>query len=68
MESTEVIRWTYALCGYVHDGTEPPELCPVCGAHGIRITRAAELEAAIREALAHEGPALVEVITDGELV
>ena len=24
--------WKCDLCGYVHNGTEPPESCPVCGA------------------------------------
>jgi len=19
------------VCGYIHEGTEPPEICPVCG-------------------------------------
>ena len=40
----------------------------LCGAKGIRVTALDELEAAIGEALAHEGPALVEVITDALLV
>jgi len=25
-------RWQCSVCGYVHDGEEPPEFCPVCGA------------------------------------
>ena len=24
------VRWTCRNCGYVHEGTEPPELCPAC--------------------------------------
>ena len=24
--------WRCAVCGYVHRGAEPPEVCPVCGA------------------------------------
>lgn len=24
--------WRCTVCGYVHQGTEPPEFCPVCGA------------------------------------
>lgn len=24
------IKWKCRNCGYVHDGTEPPELCPAC--------------------------------------
>ena len=39
-----------------------------CGGLGIRVTDKAELEAALRKAIAHDGPALVEVMTDAELV
>ncbi|NYF97150.1 ubiquinone-dependent pyruvate dehydrogenase [Janibacter cremeus] len=34
------------------------------GMRGIRVTESAELESALREALAHDGPALVDVVTD----
>lgn len=40
----------------------------LCGAKGIRVTEEARLEAALREALAHDGPSLVEVMTDTLLV
>ncbi|ABI69348.1 putative flavoprotein [Syntrophomonas wolfei subsp. wolfei str. Goettingen G311] len=25
-------RWKCRLCGYIHEGPEPPDICPVCGA------------------------------------
>ena len=25
-------KWRCTICGYVHEGAEPPEKCPVCGA------------------------------------
>ncbi|MGA7105977.1 MAG: hypothetical protein WBX49_11580 [Candidatus Deferrimicrobiaceae bacterium] len=25
-------RWKCTVCGYIHRGDEPPEVCPVCGA------------------------------------
>jgi PAS domain S-box-containing protein len=25
-------RWQCTVCGYLHDGEEPPDVCPVCGA------------------------------------
>lgn len=25
-------RWKCRVCGYIHEGTEPPDECPVCGA------------------------------------
>src|SRR5271157_5823364 len=40
----------------------------ICGALGIRVSAAAELDGALAAATAHEGPALVEVMTDAELV
>lgn len=39
-----------------------------CGAFGIQATQKEELDNAIKEALAYDGPALVEVLTDAELI
>lgn len=25
-------RWRCTVCGYIHEGAQPPEVCPVCGA------------------------------------
>ena len=44
------------------------EYARICGAKGIRVTDAASLESALNDALSHPGPALVEVMTDAELV
>ena len=44
------------------------EYAELCGALGIRVTEASALDAAIARALAHDGPAMVEVVTDAELV
>jgi hypothetical protein len=27
-----VKKWQCTVCGYIHEGEEPPETCPVCGA------------------------------------
>ena len=40
----------------------------LCGALGIEVSKAGELDEAIGAALAHDGPALVEVHSDAELV
>ena len=40
----------------------------LCGASGFRVTSATELRKAISSALAHKGPALVEVLSDPDLV
>jgi pyruvate oxidase len=44
------------------------EYAELCGALGIRVADASGLDAAIERALAHDGPAMVEVVTDAELV
>ena len=40
----------------------------LCGARGFRVTDPADLDAAVAAALAHPGPALVEVVTNALLV
>jgi pyruvate oxidase len=40
----------------------------LCGGKGIRVNKAEQLDAALKEAIAHEGPSLVEVISDVELI
>ncbi len=40
----------------------------LCGALGIRVERREDLEEAVARALAHDGPSLVEVIQNPELV
>jgi rubredoxin/uncharacterized membrane protein len=32
LQSENTARWRCTVCGYVHEGAEPPEKCPVCGA------------------------------------
>jgi len=44
------------------------EYANICGAFGRRVTDLSELEPAICDAVAHEGPALVEIMTDSEFV
>ena len=44
------------------------QFAELCGGRGFRVTHAADLEAVVAEALAHDGPALVEIMTDPLLV
>ena len=44
------------------------EYATLCGALGLRVAAADELEAALAEALSCAGPSLVEILTDVELV
>lgn len=39
-----------------------------CGGHGVQVTDSRDLTSALEDAIAHPGPALVEVITDVDLV
>ena len=39
-----------------------------CGGHGKRVTKAEDLPAALKEALAYPGPSLVEIISDPDLI
>ena len=25
-------KWKCSICGYIHNGDEPPDTCPICGA------------------------------------
>ncbi len=38
-------KWQCTVCGYIHNGEEPPEKCPVCGADRSKFVEMAEKEA-----------------------
>ncbi len=44
------------------------EYARICGALGLHVTAADQLDRALAQALAHDGPALVEVVADADLV
>jgi thiamine pyrophosphate-dependent acetolactate synthase large subunit-like protein len=44
------------------------EYAELCGAFGTRVTEAKQLEGALRDAIAHEGPSTVEILADPLLV
>jgi len=31
-------KWKCGVCGYIHDGDEPPAQCPKCGASAVKFT------------------------------
>ena len=31
MEQVLIKRWKCNVCGYIHEGDSPPDICPVCG-------------------------------------
>ncbi len=42
-------RWKCLLCGYIHEGDEAPEKCPVCGADKVNFTEVDEQGKEIKE-------------------
>lgn len=44
--------------------TDDAAIATAAGARGIRVERPADVRGALREAFAHDGPALVDVVTD----
>ncbi len=37
-------KWKCTVCGYIHNGEEPPETCPVCGADKSQFVEITETE------------------------
>jgi len=36
------MRWKCGVCGYIHEGKQPPKQCPVCGAPRSKFRKIAE--------------------------
>ncbi|MBL3687632.1 ubiquinone-dependent pyruvate dehydrogenase [Leucobacter zeae] len=67
--SLNFVELEMKAAGFVNYGTElkNPDFAAVAravGIHGVRVTESDELEPALRQAFAHPGPALIEVVTD----
>lgn len=56
-------QWKCTVCGYIHEGKQPPDVCPVCGAGKYQFILnepvPAELEACLKAAFAAESKAHV---------
>ena len=56
-------KWKCTVCGYVHEGKNPPDVCPVCGAGKWQFILyeplPAELESSLKAAFAGESKAHV---------
>jgi rubredoxin/uncharacterized membrane protein len=44
-------RWRCTVCGYIHEGAEPPDVCPVCGADRSQFVPAEVEEASLLQDL-----------------
>ncbi|RGE18859.1 ubiquinone-dependent pyruvate dehydrogenase [Leucobacter sp. wl10] len=67
--SLNFVELEMKAAGFVNYGTElkNPDLSAVAraiGLHAVRVAESDELEPALRDAFAHPGPALIEVLTD----
>ena len=56
-------KWKCTVCGYIHEGAKPPDICPVCGAHKFQFILYEKLpdslETRLKEAFAGESKAHV---------
>ncbi len=57
-----MIKWRCTVCGYIHEGAEPPEICPLCGVDKTHFEKVEEVQEkagntecqeAIKKALRH---------------
>ncbi len=44
------------------------EFAQNCGGHGVRVNKVSELDDALAASIAHDGPAIVEVMSDVDLI
>ena len=59
MATGSATRWVCTVCGYVHEGDEPPEMCPVCGV-GADMFEKLELEDAEADGAATDEAGVIE--------
>ena len=56
-------KWKCTVCGYIHEGNRPPDICPTCGAHQWQFILyeplPEPLEKKLKEAFAGESKAYV---------
>lgn len=52
-------KWRCGVCGYVHEGDEPPDKCPVCGADKSLFEEITEAAPAAAEGTGEEAPKAV---------
>ena len=61
-------KWVCSVCGYVHEGDNPPEKCPICGVGEDKFNKKEEQEGAIGWATEHkigEGQGVDEFVLQG---
>jgi len=56
-------KWKCLVCGYIHEGDEPPEKCPVCGADRSQFVEVEPEEPAAEKPESPEPPVTAEPAT-----
>jgi len=63
-------KWKCTVCGYIHEGDKPPDICPVCRAHKFQFILYEKLpdslEKRLKEAFAGESKAHVRNLAFGK--
>lgn len=54
-------KWICSVCGYVHEGDQPPEKCPVCGAPADKFKK---VEGELKLAAEHEYGVYAKTVKD----
>ena len=61
-------KWRCGVCGYVHEGDEPPDKCPVCGADKSLFEEIVEEAQVVPEVTGEEAPTVVTPPADPRAV
>lgn len=64
MVKLEMLVEGYPSFGTDHPGVDHAAIARACGFHAVRVEQPGDVREALREALAHDGPSLVDVVTD----
>ncbi|MDD3921742.1 MAG: ferritin family protein [Eubacteriales bacterium] len=60
-----MMKWVCSVCGYVYEGAEPPEKCPVCGASKSKFVKMEEEKAYADEHHVGTAKGLDERVVEG---
>ena len=60
-------KWRCTVCNYIHEGAEPPEQCPICGAAQDKFVEVEESETAMETSSAQEAEAAPPTDLAGKL-
>ncbi len=56
-------KWKCSVCGYIHDGDNPPAVCPKCGAPAEKFTEVAAEKSALIDRSRKTNQCLAELLS-----